>query len=436
MTQPGDRELLTRHEIQKNPPDLLVTNYSMLEYMLLRPIERSIFRKTSDWLAGDPRNQFLLVLDEAHMYRGVSGAEVGLLIRRLQSRLELPRPNAMHPDQCESGRRRNGRGGGKAVWRGADRQAQERWLYRHSRHKRSETESLPLERPLRQLRLPPSIPLYSLASTRGYRAGTCLGCSITWLGSARWRTEQYVGKQLTGTGPLELLIEICAGNGTAFESLAHQRFPTVPREEAEAATDGLLASGSFARRHESGRQEQPLLPTRVRMFFRGLPSVHACLNEECKLRRYSAVQSRFWDVSTRSLGPTAHVVPASSGYSLIGIAARPLMRIFGVGRRADFLWNEHGGTISQFGAPLHEIHFLLEEPHPDQVRSVEPVWLDIATGRFQERQPSEPAGFRLVYRPIEADEDEGLSTIHELSGLHTPNEHWRVAQDHGSGDEG
>jgi len=67
FTQPGDRELLTRHEIQKNPPDLRVTNYSMLAYMLLRPIERSIFRKTCDWLASNPSNQFLLILDEAHM---------------------------------------------------------------------------------------------------------------------------------------------------------------------------------------------------------------------------------------------------------------------------------------------------------------------------------------------------------------------------------
>jgi hypothetical protein len=87
------------------------------------------------------------------------------------------------------------------------------------------------------------------------------------------------------------------------------------------------------------------------------------------------------------------------------------MRAFGVGRRAEFLWNEHGGTVSQFGAPLHEIHFLLEEPHPDQVRKVEPVWLDIATGRLQSRQPSEESGFRLIYRPTEADENEGLSTF-------------------------
>ena len=91
FTQPGDRELLTRHEMQNSSPDLLVTNYSMLEYMLLRPIERSIFRETRRWLESDSRNQLLLVLDEAHMYRGVAGAEVGLLIRRLQSRLGIAR---------------------------------------------------------------------------------------------------------------------------------------------------------------------------------------------------------------------------------------------------------------------------------------------------------------------------------------------------------
>src|SRR5262249_44090470 len=91
MTQPGDRELLTRHEMQEQAPDLLITNYSMLEYMLLRPIERPLFEQTRAWLAADPRNQFLLVLDEAHMYRGVGGAEIGLLIRRLLSRLGIGR---------------------------------------------------------------------------------------------------------------------------------------------------------------------------------------------------------------------------------------------------------------------------------------------------------------------------------------------------------
>ena len=43
VTLPRDPELLTRHEVQESPPDVLVTNYSMLEYMLMRPLERPIF---------------------------------------------------------------------------------------------------------------------------------------------------------------------------------------------------------------------------------------------------------------------------------------------------------------------------------------------------------------------------------------------------------
>jgi len=53
ITQPEDKELMTRHEMHKGCPDVLVTNYSMLEYMLLRPIERPIFEQTAEWLAAD-----------------------------------------------------------------------------------------------------------------------------------------------------------------------------------------------------------------------------------------------------------------------------------------------------------------------------------------------------------------------------------------------
>src|ERR1035437_771864 len=90
VTLPDDVELVTRHEVQGAPPDLLVTNYSMLEYMLMRPIERPVFDKTRDWLAQNPSERFLIVLDEAHLYRGAAGAEVGLLLRRLRDRLDIP----------------------------------------------------------------------------------------------------------------------------------------------------------------------------------------------------------------------------------------------------------------------------------------------------------------------------------------------------------
>ncbi len=412
FTQPGDRELLTRHEIQKSPPDLLVTNYSMLEYMLLRPIERSIFRKTSDWLASDPRNQFLLILDEAHMYRGVSGAEVGLLIRRLQSRLGISRDQMrciLTSASLGSGptAEEAGKAFGEALT--GKRQTGGFTVIRGTRETRPKSKPGTAGEAAAFAAVNPTV-FAGIDNDALEQALVSIALSLGWE-PVEGDRPQYVGKQLAGIGPLELLIETCAGHGTAFESLAHQLFPTVSQEQAEAATDGLLALGSFARRHEPGRQEQPLLPTRVHMFFRGLPSVHACLNEECTERRFAAegktILGRFYTE------PRTHCKCGARVFEIFTHrdCGASFMRAFGVGRRADFLWNEHGGTLLQFGAPLHEIHFLLEEPHPDQVRNVEPVWLDIATGRLYDRQPSEGAGFRLMYRPTEADEDEDLSTF-------------------------
>jgi hypothetical protein len=79
VTLPDDPELVTRHEVHAAPPDVLVTNYSMLEYMLMRPLERPIFDRTREWLEKNPEERFLLVIDEAHLYRGAQGAEVALL---------------------------------------------------------------------------------------------------------------------------------------------------------------------------------------------------------------------------------------------------------------------------------------------------------------------------------------------------------------------
>ena len=89
IERPQDAELLLRHEVQDQAPDLLITNYSMLEYMLLRPIERSIFEEARAYYARNTEERLLFVLDEAHLYRGASGTEVALLIRRLRNRLGL-----------------------------------------------------------------------------------------------------------------------------------------------------------------------------------------------------------------------------------------------------------------------------------------------------------------------------------------------------------
>ena len=87
---PYDAEYITRFEMQNNAPDILITNYSMLEYMLMRQMESNIWDNTKRWLEKSDKNRLLIVLDEAHMYRGSSGGEIALLLDRLFSRLEIP----------------------------------------------------------------------------------------------------------------------------------------------------------------------------------------------------------------------------------------------------------------------------------------------------------------------------------------------------------
>jgi Lhr-like helicase len=89
-------EMVTRWDMQVTPPDILVTNASMLSTMLAREIESPIFDKTRAWLAETPDAQFFLVLDELHLLRGSSGTEVAGLLRALIFRLGLDRPETRH----------------------------------------------------------------------------------------------------------------------------------------------------------------------------------------------------------------------------------------------------------------------------------------------------------------------------------------------------
>lgn len=74
-------EIVLRKEMRDDPPHILLTNYSMLEYLLIRPDDSPLFDN------GRARWWTFLVLDEAHQYRGSKGIEMGMLLRRLKRRL-------------------------------------------------------------------------------------------------------------------------------------------------------------------------------------------------------------------------------------------------------------------------------------------------------------------------------------------------------------
>ena len=82
-------EMRSRWDMQDSPPDILITNFSMLSIMLMREIDEPIFEKTRQWLAGGEDRVFHLIIDELHLYRGTAGAEVAYLLRLLLLRLGL-----------------------------------------------------------------------------------------------------------------------------------------------------------------------------------------------------------------------------------------------------------------------------------------------------------------------------------------------------------
>ncbi|TXE11402.1 DEAD/DEAH box helicase [Algoriphagus aquimarinus] len=93
-------EVRSRFDIQQTPPDILITNFSMLSIMMMRDVDEPIFQKTRDWLEckdlpGDERENeknnriFHVIIDELHLYRGTAGTENAYLIRILLHKLGL-----------------------------------------------------------------------------------------------------------------------------------------------------------------------------------------------------------------------------------------------------------------------------------------------------------------------------------------------------------
>lgn len=74
---PKSNELISREQIRATPPNILITNYSMLEYLLIRPKDTSLFD------SNNTRFWKYIVLDEAHTYKGALGIEISYLLRRL-----------------------------------------------------------------------------------------------------------------------------------------------------------------------------------------------------------------------------------------------------------------------------------------------------------------------------------------------------------------
>jgi len=403
ITQDGDSELFTRDEVLKACPDILITNYSMLEYMLIRPIERVVFEQTRAWLHSGHENRLSLVIDEAHLYRGAAGAEIAMLIRRLMARLEVPRERI----RCIITSASIGEGDrGIEVARRFAEQLTGSPTPRRFRYIGS-TLDLPTARGRLSAEEQACLAQCKVEAIRAASEhdGACECEELDRLAQGlRW--PQFVAGQplleylyncLVAWPPVGALIEQVTRAGTTLSELV-QNIGGNESESAIAAVAALLEMCSLARR--DGRV---LLPARVHLFFRGLPGIWACVNPECDARRVEPGAAykvgRFYDAPRSACECSRHArVFELLSHRDCGAA---FIQAFVDSVEGDFLWSEGGELPDEVTRKLVRVELLIDgEPHPDfPEHAYERASLDVVSGKLMRHNTAGGAGCVPVYVP-------------------------------------
>ena len=276
-TQPNDSELLTRHESQDKCPDLLVTNTSMLRYMMIRPIERSIFEQTRKWLE-ESEEKLLIVLDEAHLYSGTQATEIALLIRRLIDRLEVSR----HRIQI--------------IMTSASFSDEKKALNYLSQLTSVEMDSIISIKGQQEkkdnesrLNMPQMEELEKIdpkefLSVDKNKKKNSVTDFLRFLGFDKDFDANEIDAVLYDVlkefEPLNKLINSTMGNAKTFSEIGKELCPEEFNESinTEQVVSNLFMLATQARPKENSPS---LLPTRQHIFLRGLPGLWACMNPNC-----------------------------------------------------------------------------------------------------------------------------------------------------------
>lgn len=389
-TSPGDRELYTRDEFQVACPDLVVTNYSMLEYMLLRPIEANIFDQTRNWLHNDSKNQLIVVLDEAHMYRGAAGAEVAMLLRRLQSRLDVDRTKLKFILTSAS------LGSGNDVAEKLKRFAGDlTGLPQNSRPFKLITGTIEAPRDLGAPSTPEIDALANInlsaitdiavnfpaAATEVMNFAVRLKLSYAFKGSDEREFRNAVFEILERLPSGNLLTKCVTGTAIPYDELASAVFQSAAN--GDQALERLMALCCIAKRASDGRV---YLPLRLHLMFRGLGGIFACINPRCPDRLVEndgLVLGRLFDSPQIRCGCGSRVFELLTHRDCGTAYIRGYLR----SDTGDFLWHEPTRLFSPEVVPLRETHFMAETARQN-VSGGALVWLHMSTGRILRTRPT------------------------------------------------
>lgn len=278
-------EMWSRWDMQNAPPDVLITNYSMLNIMLMRDIEAPIFEMTRRWLEADPSHVFHLVIDELHSYRGTPGTEVAYILRVLLARLGL------HPDHRQLRILASSASLGEDEGRAQDYLRQ--FFGRSIPFALVRGGALPLPADASEAVRNLPAPLAELGEALASDAPEDLNSAVDrFAGQAAigvpdnaLPAERRLGAALSAVRAPEAIRSACNGGTDEHPTVVPRSpsaigaalFPGVPAPGATAGARGLVSALANAQ----SVQGTPLLPLRAHVFFRNVQGVWACSNPGC-----------------------------------------------------------------------------------------------------------------------------------------------------------
>jgi Lhr-like helicase len=372
VTLPEDTELLTRHEIQAAPPDILITNYSMLEYMLMRPIEQPIFDQTVTWLRNNPDERLLLVMDEAHLYRGAGGAEVALLIRRLRARLDIPieRLQVICTSASFGEIEEASKFGSQLTGIHVN---QFETIKSDFDLKENPGDGTPEDaQALNKVDLkkfydaPPSEKIKAVKTFLDYR-------SI----SGDEPLEISLHKSLENFPVMKKLINITMEKAQRVDSLGQELFKNVDKKTSAKALTAIIALACFARKNLG---EPGLLPCRVHAFFRGLTGLWACMDANCNQKKDEHADSPCGKLYTQPRSECLCGARVLEFFTCRKCGSAYARAYTDNVEDPKYLWREAGINTGETNPQegLEPLDLLLECPKHE----VEPADYDLTTGRL------------------------------------------------------
>jgi ATP-dependent helicase YprA (DUF1998 family) len=402
VTLPADPELITRHEVQEAPPDVLITNYSMLEYMLMRPLERPIFDRTREWLSANPDERFLLVIDEAHLYRGAAGAEVALLIRRLRMRLGIP-PSRLQVI-CTSASFRDPNYAAEFGAQLSGKDVRDFEVVQGDVDLRSGA-AIGTQQDAEALSAIDLRAFYEVETDEARQ--TEVKTFLKYRGiDSREQLQRGLYDALVSFGPMARLINLAMVEARSVETLSEALFEGIQPKLAAQAVTSLIALGSLARQEPTAPS---LLPCRVHSFYRGLAGLWVCMDSQCPslpVEQRGGPAGMLYSQPRDTCPCGARVLELYTCRNCGTAYARAYTNDID---DPNFLWSEAGGAFralsGEFGE-LEPVDLLLEKPI---VEDAEPAEYDLVTGRLNPQKPglrNRQVYLRLKSHIVEDQENE------------------------------